>query len=579
MKTSIAKKISAAIASFIFIIMILSWMFIANYTRKLTITDALEKKQLIQDSGASQLQIIVQDLGSLCESLAFESEIQEYCLESENEYDFNTIKNIADLMRGYANRRTFVHSVSLIAHQRSIWSAYPFEDTLNESLDMSWYKDLSKDSRQIQFSAPHYLNVSERKNIRLITVKSNIYHSKNPTLKIGEILIHLNADEWQKQFSEFYNDFTEFMLIDDSNHILIHTCKETPCVLPNYFNEIQTLSEIPEDPVKYSYGYIIRSKLSKGMLSVITYSNENMLSTNMNYLIIFMLILTPITMLVITLLCIMLINSYMSPLSQLSDKMKAFANGEMDVKVNIETGDELELLGNTFNTMVDDINNLIAENNEKEKQKKKLQIDMLLSRIHPHFLYNTLNSSVYLAHSEKAYDCENMLRSLIIMLQSGMKMYDDKLIDTLDNELKIIDAYCTIQKYRYKNKFSFTCDAPNTEIMIPKNILQPLVENAIYHGIVPSDDPGTIELSVSENEDSIELYLSDSGVGMSQEVTDKLNSKQIVSEDSTHSIGIQTIKDRLNYLYNGDFTMQVFSEQYKGTTWYICFPKKGKDYE
>ncbi|MDO4439002.1 MAG: histidine kinase [Eubacteriales bacterium] len=576
MKTSIAKKISAAIAAFIFIIMILSWMFIANYTKNLTLADALEKKQLIQDAGASQLQIIVQDLNSFCESLAFESDIQEYCLNPENANDFNTIKNISDLMRGYANRRTFVHSISLISPQHSIWSAYPFEDTLDESLKMDWYKDLSKDSRQIQFSAPHFLNISERKNIRLITVKSNIYHSKNPTLKIGEILIHLNADEWQKQFSEFYNGFTEFMLVDENNNVLIHTSKDNSYVLSEYFDNINSLSNISEEPIKYSDGYIIRSHLNKGILSVVTFSKENTLSTNMNYLIIFMLILTPITMLVITLLCIILINSYMAPLSQLSDKMKAFANGELNVKVNIKTGDELELLGNTFNTMVDDINQLIADNNEKEKQKKKLQIDMLMSRIHPHFLYNTLNSSVYLAHNEKAYDCENMLRSLIIMLQSGMKMYDDKLTDTLDNELKIIDAYCTIQKYRYKDKFTFTCDASNKEIIIPKNILQPLIENAIYHGIVPSDDPGTIELSVYESEDSVELYLSDSGVGMSQEIIDNLNNKQIQSEDSTHSIGIQTIKDRLNYLYNGNYTMQVYSEEFKGTTWYIRFPKKGK---
>ncbi len=573
MKTSIAKKISTTIAALIFLIMILSGMFIANYTQKLTTADALEKKQLIQDAGASQLQIMVQDLSSLCENLAFEDEIQEYCLNSEN--DFNTINNLADLMRGYANRRTFVHSISLIVQNKSIWSAYPFEDTLNKSLKMDWYTDFSKDSRQLQFSCPHFLTVSERKNIRLITVKSNIYHSKNPTLKIGEILIHLNADEWQKQFSEFYNDFTEFMLIDDKNHLLIYTGKDDKNVLSDFFNQGNNLTDISEKPINYSNGYILRSKLNKGILSVITFSKENMISTNMNYLIIFMLILTPITMIVIILLCIMLINSYMAPLSQLSDKMKAFANGEMNVKVNIDTGDELELLGNTFNSMVDDINQLITDNKEQEKQKKKLQIDMLLSRIHPHFLYNTLNSSVYLAHSEKAYDCENMLRSLIIMLQSGMKMYDDKLMDTLENELKIIEAYCTIQKYRYKNKFSFTCDADKTDIMIPKNILQPLVENAIYHGIVPSDDPGNIELSVLERENSIELYLSDSGIGMPQEKIDLLNSNEISSEDSTHSIGIQTIKDRLNYIYNGDFIMEVFSEQYKGTTWYIRLPKKG----
>ena len=164
--------------------------------------------------------------------------------------------------------------------------------------------------------------------------------------------------------------------------------------------------------------------------------------------------------------------------------------------LEIKTGDELEMLSCQFNKMAERIEEFIKRRIQDERINKKLKFDMLMSKIHPHFLYNTLNSVIYLARRDHNQDIEKMVQSLILILQDGMAAYSGKSCAMLKEELEVVSAYCVIQNYRYKDKVSVSIEVPDelTTAYVPKNILQPLVENSIYHGIAPMEENGSIEI-------------------------------------------------------------------------------------
>lgn len=198
---------------------------------------------------------------------------------------------------------------------------------------------------------------------------------------------------------------------------------------------------------------------------------------------------------------------------------------------------------------------------------------MLMSKIHPHFLYNTLNSVIYLARRDHNQDIEKMVQSLILILQDGMAAYSGKSCAMLKEELEVVSAYCVIQNYRYKDKVSVSIEVPDelTTAYVPKNILQPLVENSIYHGIAPMEENGSVEILAEQREDMLDLWVIDTGIGMDEEELKGLeqNGK---GHSGVHSIGIKSIRERLEYLYPEHYSFEIYSEKGKGTTILISVP-------
>lgn len=374
------------------------------------------------------------------------------------------------------------------------------------------------------------------------------------------------------------DEFREFAVANQSGQsLLLYHDENKGGQISEYLKRLspeQWLCSSEAEPA--ADGFFTRSSVEPGGLVLITYFSRQDISAGSGVLLYFFAVFIFLTVVIIGICCAILVQSMMAQLNVLREGMEHFVEGNLDTRVSIRTGDELEQLGEQFNHMADDINDLIRRQAEEEQQKKKLQFDMLMSRIHPHFLYNTLNSSVFLARRAGAEDCSQMLQALILMLQDGMGIYDGKLYDTLEHELKVVQAYCTIQSYRYKDRFQFLTEIePGAEgLLIPKNILQPLVENAIYHGVIPAEEPGSIELSVRDTGDAVEIFLSDTGVGMEEQTLQRLNSrKRQEATGGAHSIGIQTIRDRMDYLFGSGYAMEVYSEVGKGTTWFLQFPK------
>lgn len=132
----------------------------------------------------------------------------------------------------------------------------------------------------------------------------------------------------------------------------------------------------------------------------------------------------------------------------------------------------------------------------------------------------------------------------------------------LKEELEVVSAYCVIQNYRYKDKVSVNIEVPDSlkTAYVPKNILQPLVENAIYHGIAPMEENGTVEILAERREEMLDLWVIDTGIGMDENELKGLEQNG-TGHPGVHSIGIKSIRERLEYLYQEHYSFEIYSEK------------------
>ena len=291
--------------------------------------------------------------------------------------------------------------------------------------------------------------------------------------------------------------------------------------------------------------------------------------------------------LIFIVIVLIIFRGIFSRLTALSDKMAVVQDGNYDVKLDDLKNDEIGRLAATFNAMTDKIRENVNQLVEKEQQEKLLQYNLMVSAIDPHFINNTLNTSTRLAELGRTDDVVNVNDALINLLKNNLKMKSSQVFDTVSNEMEALREYIKIQNYLCDNTISLDYDISEDEMAleIPKFLLQPLVENAILHGILLNIDEegnniaGKIKISVGKDNGRITIKVTDNGIGMPQETIDRYFStdKSTVFNEKTggEHIGIINVRTRLAHLYNDDYRFTAESEPGKGTVITIEIPGDG----
>lgn len=269
------------------------------------------------------------------------------------------------------------------------------------------------------------------------------------------------------------------------------------------------------------------------------------------------------------------------PVKVLVQAMQKVGEGCLETRVEIHTNNEFETLGHALNRMVRHLKTYFEASLESQKQLMEMEYELLVAQINPHFIYNTLNSTVYLAKKGRNEDVVKITQALIELLQDGIRLSGDKNMSTIQNELNIIRNYIWIQNFRYMNQFTFVEHCPGELALarIPSSIIQPMVENALFHGIVPTGEPGTITLSITEEEvgeeATLHICVEDDGVGASQEKLNEICAGKVPPADGPHKhIGIQNVIKRLELLYPGNYQFYFRSREGEGTQTHIYIPHK-----
>jgi len=284
--------------------------------------------------------------------------------------------------------------------------------------------------------------------------------------------------------------------------------------------------------------------------------------------------------LLLGLLLAVLVSTYLSrPIQYLNQRLKRAAENDFSYDPRLEEpSGELGQIGRTVNEMMAAIQNLLKETTQMYEQRRNIEIELLQSQVNPHFLYNTLDSIRWMAVIQKNSGIESMTRSLSSLLRSIAKGTQDKI--PLEEELHLLQDYVAIQTVRYMETFTYENRVPKKfyRYRIVKLTLQPLLENAIFHGIEPTGKCGTIIVDCREEENDLLLSVEDDGAGIPPEKLETiLSSDHTRGRSSLNGIGIANVNKRLQLIYGSSYGLQVESEPGCFTRILVRIPKENDE--
>jgi two-component system, sensor histidine kinase YesM len=258
--------------------------------------------------------------------------------------------------------------------------------------------------------------------------------------------------------------------------------------------------------------------------------------------------------------------SIAKPLGKLRSLMKRAEEGDLSVRFNSKYNDEIGQLGNSFNNMIQEISNLIDLVYEEQKRKREAELKTLQAQIKPHFLYNTLDTIQWMAQDHGAKDIFNVVGALATLFRIGLSKGKEMI--SVREELEHIKSYLMIQEARYEDKLNYEISYNENvlEYRVLKLILQPLVENAIYHGLNARRGGGKITITAKLEDDKIIFCIADNGMGMTlekmEEIQALLNNNL---EPTTTGFGVFNVHERIRLSFGSEYGLRYTSIYGEGT--------------
>ena len=241
---------------------------------------------------------------------------------------------------------------------------------------------------------------------------------------------------------------------------------------------------------------------------------------------------------------------------RLNNVMKTVGKDNMDISIAIKSNDEISQLYLQFNAMVIRIKELVNDVKNTEAAKRKAELKALQAQINPHFLYNTLNTIKFLSTIYSAENIKEVSESLSRLMHISM---DNRQFISVEEEIQYIESYLRIQEYKYTNKFVYNIIADDSVkgLMVLKLLLQPIVENAIIHGIAPMKGQGIVLIKMYKEGHVLKMKVQDNGLGISKQHIDDILGCKILED----SIGLSNVIYRIKLNFGADYGITILSEE------------------
>ena len=269
-------------------------------------------------------------------------------------------------------------------------------------------------------------------------------------------------------------------------------------------------------------------------------------------------------------------ESITEPIQNLCDQTEKVGEGDFTARAGNADIREVQVLSDSFNNMTEEIGMLVENIKEKEKNLHLVETRLLQEQINPHFLYNTLDSIVWLAEDDRSEDVISMVTDLSNFFRTTLAAGKDFM--TVREERSHIESYLKIQGFRYQDimEYEIEMEKEISECMIPKLLLQPLVENALYHGVKKKRGKSRIRVWGYQEGSCLVFKVEDNGKGMSPETLKMLreNIETPIEQRGSDSFGLANVNQRIKYYYGEEYGLEIESEENVGTEATIMIPSK-----
>ncbi|MFL0554519.1 MULTISPECIES: sensor histidine kinase [Paenibacillus] len=445
-------------------------------------------------------------------------------------------------------------NVMIIRPDGEVFSNYQgYDSYYKEYLNQAWFAAYRMGRSESRFSDPHdFIFLNRRQQV--ISYVVDYRNFKDDGDERYYLVLDFNQKDLASLFEQSNKDFERLLLLNQNGVPLFDS---NPEVTPWTDSDSQggKYIEIVDDTVGERWQQV--AVISKSRLY-----------ERINKLLLFYTLIVAVSLIVVMMILLPLLVQLTRPISKLVRAMKRVSAGDLNTELQIRSGDEMELLGLGFNRMMKDLKSLIESHVQEQKEKRNMQIQLLLSQMNPHFIYNTLNTVIYLAHAGRTKEVADMTASLIYLLQNTIKIGDDAWFTTLEDEIELVKKYAAIQDCRYPGRFRIEWDIQEELLpcMVLRMMLQPLIENALYHGIFPSERDGWIRISARRSDRFIEVSVIDNGIGIRKDL------KVPPIQNGSTGIGLSNIRERLNFHYGPPASLKIKSFPGEGTEVRIRLP-------
>ena len=529
-------------------------------------------------------------VGQLGESV--DSYLRNVMKVSDSIY-YNVIKNTDisndDIKKGmnliYVNNDNMIDDIALISGKGELIESMPalrLKDNSNV-LEKDFFKKSMAESEYINFSMPHIRDLFDRNESSyswVISLSRAVEVTDEGKATQALLLINLNYRYFEEIFSNVNLGNGGYVyLTNDRGDIIWHPKQNE--IYSGRFNEDNKYAATLKDGITVenlsgknltlnvrTIGYT-GWKLVGVTPSVTPNATLNIYGIKFRFFVVFVADLF--------LFLLAMINAFISdkisnPIKRLDGSVREIESGNLDVEIVPSGSYEVEHLGKSIKNMLGRIKVLMSDLVAEHNAKRKSEFDTLQSQINPHFLYNTLDIIVWMIENENSDKAVNIVTALAKFFRISLSK--GKNIITVKDEVEHVRNYLMIQNMRFKNRFEYSIDVDEKVLSYSslKLMLQPLVENAIYHGMEFMDGDGEIDVKVFKEDDSLYFTITDNGLGMSEDMVETLLSKDFVSSKKGSGIGVKNVNERIKLYFGSEYGLKVESEPDEGTKITIHLP-------
>lgn len=493
-----------------------------------------------------------------------------------NEERIETEYEIRRILKSFAKAHTEIGGMIIcnandkyISNEMSKISREPFSKDL-------WY--------QMAFKTPKKINLISKplgRNIKTYTDYSSdsvlsvskAFTDPNTGKVLGTVLIDLKLETIKKVIADVTLGKDGFLYIMDGDGNIVYAP-----VNPVVYRVNNKWLDIPKNSVTkeiknnmYQIIYKHSDYTSFKTVGVFSLSETLKIVRNIRY---YILGIGIITMILAIIAALFFTKSIANPLKKLRRLMRKAEEGNLNVSFEHKRTDEIGQLGDSFNKMIDEIRNLIEMVYIEQQSKREAELKTLQAQIKPHFLYNTLDTIQWMAQGHGADDIVEVVEALTKLFRIGINKGNEMI--TVKEEFEHIKSYMIIQKIRYEDKLEYEIEFEDNilQFKVIKLILQPLVENAIYHGIKERRGTGKITISAAGYENGICFIIADNGAGMTEERLEELHGMLSCDNEAGKNPGYGTfnVQNRIRLSYGSEYGLKFESKRGEGTTVYVYHP-------
>lgn len=481
----------------------------------------------------------------------------------------------------YETYKDSVENIALLSSEGELLISAPAArlKEQSEAATQEWFANAMEKTENIHFTTPHVQNLfikSEDQYKWVVSVSRAVEITQGRNTTQGVLLTDLRYDSIEQLFSQIsMGNYGYIYLIDSSGRLIYHP-------------EIQLIDagqRVENNLVAAGYTDGNYEEVFNGETRIVTVKTvgytgwkivgvtpQQGISLNSLKNRLFFFFLTALFILILTLLNTYITAKITEPIQQLEKSVNELERGVLKAEIYQGGSYEIRHLGRSIQRMAKQIQNLMDDIVQEHESKRKSELDTLQAQINPHFLYNTLDIIVWMIENERKTEAVKVVTALARFFRISLSK--GKNIITVDKEIEHVRNYLMIQEMRYKNRFTYEITAmPQVlELASLKLILQPIVENAIYHGMEFMDGDGEIKINAFCQDEDLYFSIEDNGLGMPPEVVEGLLNQEAAPASKGSGVGIKNVHQRIQLYFGESYGLIIESEPDEGTKVTVHLP-------